>query len=264
MPTLDDVARALIRHRWIFAKTMPKTPHWYTLRKEWTAPPEFEAVVQFIRDKGYQTRYGGRFYTCFNLNGYKYWSMGAPLPETILINRAVITEAAAYDPIAPLYDSYHASPEALAENAAVISALGPLVGSVLDIGCGTGLLLDEAIIEGNYLGIDPSRAMLDILRSKHPDADIRKTPLEDFWAPTKWMNIVSLFGAPSYVTYDALLRIPAMLAEGGRYFLMFYADDYEPETHRLAGIDVPFFRHPANILPGKISAIGHFRVVEGP
>jgi hypothetical protein len=35
-----------------FAKTMPRTPHWYALRKTWTAKVPFEAVVRFIRDHG--------------------------------------------------------------------------------------------------------------------------------------------------------------------------------------------------------------------
>ena len=29
------VAKALLDVKWIFAKTMPEIPHWYTLRREW-------------------------------------------------------------------------------------------------------------------------------------------------------------------------------------------------------------------------------------
>jgi len=264
MITFSEVAQALARHQWTFAKTMPQNPHWYTLRKNWTEPPAFEAVVQFIRDAGYRTYYRGRPYTCLNINGFKYWTMGAPLPQTILINRAEIDETAAYDPIAPFYDGYHADPEALAENAKVIGALGKLDGATLDIGCGTGLLLDEATIAGEYLGIDPSRAMLDMLKRKHPNADVFRVPLEEFWSPARWKNIVGLFGSPSYVGSAGLLRIPDMLAPGGRYFLMFYRDDYYPVTHLLAGADVPYFRHPPDLLPGESSVIGNFRVLEGP
>src|SRR5262245_52995992 len=89
--SFDDVAAVLLSKEWRFAKTMPQHPHWYTLRKDWQDEAEFEAVVQFIRDRGYKRRWGRATYTYLDIDGMQYWTMGAALASTILINRAQIS-----------------------------------------------------------------------------------------------------------------------------------------------------------------------------
>jgi hypothetical protein len=86
----DDVVAALQASQWAFAKTMPHNPHWYTLRKDWVAKVSFDAVVQYIRDHGTERKFMSATYTYFDYNGWTYWTMGAPLPITILINKAEI------------------------------------------------------------------------------------------------------------------------------------------------------------------------------
>lgn len=86
MKSSDDVRAFVANARWIFARTMPKNPHWYTLRKE-SPQDAFEAFVVFIRENGYREEFGGRWYIKFDVDGWSYWTMGAPLNETILINR---------------------------------------------------------------------------------------------------------------------------------------------------------------------------------
>jgi hypothetical protein len=73
-----------------FAKTMPKYPHWYTLRKEWNDDVLFDKVVIFIRKNGYKVAWGNREYIYFDVNGFHYWTMGSPVEKTILINKAEI------------------------------------------------------------------------------------------------------------------------------------------------------------------------------
>ncbi len=62
--------------------------HSYTLTK-WK--PEraamFFAFVWFIRKHGYIEMFMGVPYICFDVDDHRYWTMGAPLHETILINR---------------------------------------------------------------------------------------------------------------------------------------------------------------------------------
>ena len=88
-----DDFRAFVRtHRWIFAKTMPENPHEYTLRRE-SSDAVFDAAVRFIRDEGEPEIYGGRPYTVFHCDDHKYWTMGAPVEETILINRKSLPHA---------------------------------------------------------------------------------------------------------------------------------------------------------------------------
>ena len=72
--------------RWQFAKTMPHDPHEYTVRK-WGDPEEFEAAVVFIREQGYDDLYKRRWYRAYDLDGWKYWTMGAPVGQTTIINR---------------------------------------------------------------------------------------------------------------------------------------------------------------------------------
>lgn len=261
--TFDLVAKSLIEESdWIFAKTMPQWPHHYTLRKNWRSVLDFEEVVQFIRDHGYAEKFHRSWYTRLDVNGLKYWSMGAPLPITILINRAVIDAPSPYDDIASIYDDLWSSPWALSENEEVIQAVGYTGGSVLDIGCGTGLFLDY-VKPDEYLGIDPSREMLARLLTKHPGAETICTTFESFYTPRRFDLIVGLFASPSYITPSAFARLPAKMTPGGRYFLMFYRPGYVPETHKAVAADLPFHCHDPLLLPGQVSRIGNFDVVQG-
>jgi hypothetical protein len=93
--TDEDVAtvRAFIaKAPWVFAKTIPESPHEYTVRGQ-TPHDEFEHVVQLIRDHGYERRYGRATYTYLDVDGWRFWTMGAPIPQTTILNRA-INEAA--------------------------------------------------------------------------------------------------------------------------------------------------------------------------
>lgn len=85
-------ARAFIRNvAWIFAKTYAeKAPHEYTLRHRCPdqLQEEFNWFVQYIRDNGYQEKFWKATYTYLNIDGLKYWTMGNPINETTVINRA--------------------------------------------------------------------------------------------------------------------------------------------------------------------------------
>lgn len=261
--SFDDVAAALLASEWVYAKTMPEHPHHYTLRKRWSPElPPFEDVVQFIRDRGYREQFGRSYYRRLDVNEHKYWTMGAPLPVTILINRAVIDRPAPYDAIAAQYDALWSSPAAKAENQAVIESLGYDGGDVLDVGCGSGLLLDY-LKPDNYLGIDPSRAMLDLLSARHPQAETICTTFESLYTERRFDLIVGMFGSAAYVTPEAWTRLPRMLKPGGRFFLMFFAPGYSPVTHTATGLELPFYSHheAATGLDGKAERMGDFCVL---
>lgn len=76
-----------------YAKTMPKWPHWYTLRKTWSDDSAFIFAVETIREHGFTEHFAGKPFRAFALNGWKYWTMGSPIEETILINRKPIVDA---------------------------------------------------------------------------------------------------------------------------------------------------------------------------
>lgn len=94
-PSMDETwLRSFIASaEWVFAKTMPQSPHWYTLRRT-NDEQAFEHAVLDIRAYGYTRRYQGYDYTSYDIDGYYYWTMGAPLGETILINRARLDSGA--------------------------------------------------------------------------------------------------------------------------------------------------------------------------
>jgi hypothetical protein len=79
--------RALIeRSKWVRARTTTN-PHEYTLKTDAADQAAFEAFVVEIRAQGEEIVFAGNVYTCVDVDGYRYWSMGAPVPKTILINR---------------------------------------------------------------------------------------------------------------------------------------------------------------------------------
>jgi hypothetical protein len=77
----------IARAPWRFAKTMADQPHEYTVRGE-TADEDFDWFVSYIREHSYRARYGGRFYTYLEVDRWRYWTMGAPVETTTIINRA--------------------------------------------------------------------------------------------------------------------------------------------------------------------------------
>lgn len=86
--TEEDAREYIKANYWKFAKTMAKIPHEYTLRERSTNEAAFEGFVTFIRENGYDEKFFSKTFTYYNVDGYKYWTMGSPLEQTILINRA--------------------------------------------------------------------------------------------------------------------------------------------------------------------------------
>ena len=89
--TIEDIKKAINQNEWIFAKTIPHNPHWYSLRKQWNnSIVKFEDLVQYIRENGKVTKFLNRNYIVSEFGEYKYWTMGSALNITILINRTKI------------------------------------------------------------------------------------------------------------------------------------------------------------------------------
>ncbi len=153
-----------------------------------------------------------------------------------------------YDDIAVKYDDLFRDERSLVENREVGAMLPPLKGSILDIGCGTGLLTEIYNVSPNdYLGIDPSKGMLSQFKAKHPEFTDRliNSPFTGHgFACKKFDNIIALFGSPSYLSAYALIAISKSNA---RKFLMFYKEDYHPVTYEKCDVE---FRH--NIYSKKV------------
>jgi SAM-dependent methyltransferase len=200
-----------------------------------------------------------------HINGWKYWTMGAPIAETILINRKPLApEVTPYDAIATQYDGMFQDAASAAENHAVMDILGDVTASrVLDIGCGTGLLLDY-VTPGAYCGLDPSTAMVAQLATKHPAyaSSILPCRFEDF-VGQDFDLVTCLFGSANYIDPDAMMTIPALLRPGGRYVLMFFQEGYTPVTHIRTGLVASYTPGMTVTLPGTCSTLGHFMILDG-
>ena len=95
--TVDDAVTYIDAVRWQFAKTMPRWPHEYTVR-EWRPEldADFERFASLIRTAGVvkpwpRTSPTPRYHhTYLTIGDFEYWTMGAPLGETTVINRAAL------------------------------------------------------------------------------------------------------------------------------------------------------------------------------
>ena len=85
----DSEIREYIKSvKWQFAKSMPKIPHEYTVI-DWNPDKieSFYGFVKYIRKNGEEEAFYGKKYRYFEIDDYKYWTMGAPIEETTVINR---------------------------------------------------------------------------------------------------------------------------------------------------------------------------------
>ena len=82
----SELREFVAREQWTYAKTMPKWPHEYIVRDR-VEEDLFVRMVQHIRTHGYDGRFYSRKITYFDEDGMVYWTMGAPVDETKIINR---------------------------------------------------------------------------------------------------------------------------------------------------------------------------------
>ena len=82
-------------HKWGFAKTYADTaPHEYIVKTDideqyWKA---FEDIVVFIRENGFNATFENKTYIYLIVDEYYYWTMGALVGETVILNRALLLE----------------------------------------------------------------------------------------------------------------------------------------------------------------------------
>ncbi len=216
-----------------YASTMPGIPHYYTLQEDWPDVSQFTWTVWEMRKHEVVRPFVNRQQHYLDANGFSYWTMGSSDEETILINRQYYTHGSYNSPLDAIAHRYDASGDHWRKVESDRKALYELArpsGRVLDIGCGTGLLVDYQyrwIDCERYVGIDPSAALLAKFALKHPDykatATLLRTTFEDYETPLRFDTIVALAGSGSYITNaDVVAKTHYLLAPGGRAFLMFY------------------------------------------
>lgn len=87
----DKLREMISRCKWTFAKTMPFAPHEYIVRDKCPlTDEEFVYFVDMQRQIGVKERWGNYNNSYLYIDNYKYWTMGAPIEETTVINRAKV------------------------------------------------------------------------------------------------------------------------------------------------------------------------------
>ena len=85
----DKLRKMITRCEWTFAKTMPFAPHEYIVKERCPlSAEEFEYFVNMQREHGIREKWGKHNNPYLYIDDYKYWTMGAPLEDTTVINRA--------------------------------------------------------------------------------------------------------------------------------------------------------------------------------
>ena len=89
----DKLRSMIARCEWTFAKTMPFAPHEYIVKEKCPlTTEEFEYFVNMQREHGVKERWGKYNNPYLYIDDYKYWTMGAPVEETIVMNRAKVSK----------------------------------------------------------------------------------------------------------------------------------------------------------------------------
>ena len=175
---------------WTFAKTYATTaPHDYIVQER-TPGVTHENMVRaarVIHTFGVPGKYYGltKIYLTSPDGRLRWWTEDRDLRQTTLVNQAgtdlhygiqnapstVSGIDTPYDEVATSWDTDH--PAAADEAETVASLLEPHRGAypphVLDLGCGTGRVLDLGLaLPARYAAVDSSQAMLNMLVLKHP------------------------------------------------------------------------------------------------
>jgi len=86
VPLPDELREFIAASKWSYAKTMPQWPHEYIVRRH-VDENFFEKLVRHIRANGCEAPFYDEKYIFFEEGGMLYWTMGAPVNETTIINR---------------------------------------------------------------------------------------------------------------------------------------------------------------------------------
>ena len=145
----ERLVENLERARYRYAVTMQNIPHYYTVAETWAdyrdgVSEECTWTVWEMRKHDVMHPFGNREQHYLDVNGFSYWTMGPRDEDDFLINRQYSTYGAydsPFDAIAHRYDdSEKPYWEVIAERKALYAPAAPS-GRVLDVGCGTGLLV---------------------------------------------------------------------------------------------------------------------------
>lgn len=222
-----DYIRGLIaKCKWVWAKTYTDIPHEYIARQRCPLiESDFLYFVKCQRAFGIHERWGKYNFPYLYVDGYKYWTMGDTLPNTIIINRQKVFDE--FRNLEYPYKRYYSENESQIISQSIMTMFG---SSVFEIGVGNGdFIKDSGVAPNRYYGIDPNPFAIDSISREYPKFKQRLSckPFEEsrkMWLPYSGV-VIALFGTASYLMGQYL----KILKENHRdYFLMFFKPGFSP------------------------------------
>jgi len=216
---------------WTFARTYAETaPHSYVVlnRTAGMTRDDYVRAAHVIHTFGRPAK----FYSMTSIyltspdGRVKWWTMDRDLSDTGLINEATTERLygvqnapstdsgihTPYDVIATVYDEQNPTTgeEASTLRELVAGHTGNFPPAVLDVGCGTGRLLDlELTTPDRYAGVDSSQPMLNMLVRKHPNVaavypmTIERAIEDRLFTPGQF-EIVTAYGSAEELSADTV------------------------------------------------------------
>jgi len=237
---------------WTYAKTMPYCPHSYVVAsRSPLTHDDFVRAARVIHTFGQPAKFYRRtsIYLTSRDRTVKWWTMDCVLASTDLINQATTDRmygpqnapstasglVTPYDGIAVTYDASTWWPDAMAE-LREISRLAPGLGEakVLDIGAGTGRLLDSGLVAPQSVtAVDPSGPMLNELVRKHPAvaavAPVTAAQFLDSDSDGSYDVVTAIGGTGSYLDVATLERLAA--AAQSAFVVSHFTGDRAPHAY---------------------------------
>ena len=225
----EQYIRSLIsRVQWTWAKTYQSIPHEYIVRNSCGLEnEEFNYLVSAQREYGIPEQWHKYNFPYLYIDGYKYWTMGDAIQDTVIINRQkVFTE---FDKLDRQEEAHN--PELMHQVVALFNSA--FAGrEVYEGGCGEGSTIRHFGIPPHlYRGVDPSQKAIDTFKTSFPEYAGRVfcNSFEEsvnYWSKSNAV-ILATFGAASYFM-EPYLKI--LSRSGLDYFLIFYIEGYCPEV----------------------------------
>lgn len=215
---------------WAASEAYRDIPHEYIVRRRCAlTDSEFVEFVKAQREFGIHERWGSYNNQYLYVGGYKYWTMGDTIPNTIIMNRQKLFDE--FDNIITPYPEYYTS----RQGGIIAEALAQFdCDSYFEIGCGDGKFLDYFQVNpARYYGIDPSKNHLAVFKKRNgfyrrccckAFENITTTKLEGVR-----QLVFGVFGSPSYVMKPYL---DILYRSGCQFFLMFYKEGFVPEVFK--------------------------------
>jgi len=156
--------------------------------------------------------------------------------------------------VAETYDEVRASyPDSVIDNVAVLTALES-GSSVLDVGCGTGILAEPFISRGHkVLGIDPSSGMARIARRKFAGNPNFRLHLVDFqtWSPgSDRFDLVVAGQSWHWMDPDTRFHSAASALRGNGHLVLFWNTANQMETPIRAALGTAYAEHTTDMPAG--------------